>query len=147
MRNEFGRRKGAHVAKFLLLGVVFVGAVGFVTMQLWNCLIPELFHGPVITFWQALGLLLLGKLLFGWHNHHNSWHDKWGRGGEWKARMREKMSKMTPEEQERMKEAFRNRCRPGFGRSRDRQEEWQRYWSDDSPKGPEDPKNEEKESH
>jgi hypothetical protein len=145
MRNEFGRRKGAHVAKFLVLGVVFVGAVGFATMQLWNCLIPELFHGPVISFWQALGLLLLGKLLFGWHNHHNSWNDKWGRGGDWKAKMREKMAHMTPEEQERMKEAFRNRCRPGFGRNR--REEWQKYWSDDTAKGPEDPKNEEKESH
>jgi hypothetical protein len=146
MRNEYGRRKGARIAKFLVLGVVFIGAIGFVTMQLWNCLIPELFHGPVISFWQALGLLLLGKLIFGWHNHHNSWNDKWERGREWKSKIREKMAHMTPEEQERMKEALRNRCRPGFGRGR--REAWERYWEDNDPKkSPEDEKNEEKESH
>ncbi|MGO4290046.1 hypothetical protein [Chitinophaga sp. RAB17] len=148
MRNEYGRRNGGRIAKFIVFGIVFMVAVGFATMQLWNCLIPELFHGPVISYWQALGLLLLGKLLFGWHNHHNSWNDKWNRGREWKEKLRQKMSHMTPEEQDRMKEALRNRCRPGFGRTR--REEWERYWSDDTNdtrKGPDDQKNEEKESH
>lgn len=134
MRHTYGRRnKGLHVMKFLVLGIVFITAVGFATMLLWNNLIPDLFHGPIITFWQALGLLLLGKLLFGWHNHHGS---KWERGREWKARMREKMANMTPEEQERMKEYFRNRCR-GFGGWRHDQWEERR----------DDLKNEEKESH
>ncbi|SEW30551.1 hypothetical protein [Chitinophaga arvensicola] len=132
MRNEFGRRKGAHVLKFILLGAVFVVAVGFVTMTLWNCLIPELFHGPVITFWQALGLLLLGKLLFGWNSHH----DKFNRGREWKARMKEKLSNMTPEEQEKMREHFRNRCGTGFGG-------WRR---EQGNRDTDQPKNEEKES-
>ncbi|MBS0029494.1 hypothetical protein ACTJJ0_15625 [Chitinophaga sp. 22321] len=147
MRNEYGRRKGWHVAKFLVLGVVFITAIGFATMTLWNCLIPELFHGPIITFWQAIGLLLLGKLLFGWHNHHKSWDDKWARGREWKAKLREKMAHMTPEEQARMREQLRNRCRPGFGR--DRREAWERYWDNPSAKDTDqdDPKNEEKESH
>ena len=132
MRKEYGRRKGLHIAKFLVMGIVFITVVGFVTMQLWNCLIPDLFHGPVITFWQALGLLLLGKLLFGWHNHQRSWGGRWGRG-DWKARMREKMANMTPEQQEKMKEHLRNRCRSSFGW---KPEEW------DDPAG-----GKEKESH
>ncbi|MBO9730542.1 MAG: hypothetical protein J7623_18010 [Chitinophaga sp.] len=141
MRNEYGRGKGAKVAKFLVLGVIFIAVIGFATMYLWNLLIPELFHGPVITFWQALGLLLLGKLLFGWHSHH----DKWNRGREWKSRLKEKMAHMTPEEQERMREALRNRCRPGFGRGR--REAWERYWEDDFPKEPGKPNSEANESH
>jgi len=146
MRHEYGRRKGGQIAKFIVLGVVFIAAVGFATMYLWNLLIPELFHGPIISFWQALGLLLLGKLLFGWHSHHNAWNDKWSRGREWKARLKEKMAHMTPEEQDRMREALRNRCRPGFGRG-GRHEAWEKYWEDEFPKEPGKPTNEANESH
>ena len=145
MRNDFRRsRKGLHILKFMAMGAAFILAIGFVTMTLWNCLIPDLFHGPVITFWQALGLLLLGKLLFGWHNHHNrSWEDKWARGREWKAKFREKMAHMTPEEQARVREQLRNRCGRGFGGSR--REGWGRYWSDmdEAPRKPEEPNKDE----
>lgn len=34
-------------------------------MQLWNSLVPQLFHLSAITFWQDVGLLVLSKLLFG----------------------------------------------------------------------------------
>ncbi|PSL50173.1 hypothetical protein CLV51_1011517 [Chitinophaga niastensis] len=142
MRNEFGKRRGFHIAKFLVMGVVFIIVVGFATMLLWNYLIPELFHGPVITYWQALGLLLLGKLLFGWHNHQRSWGGggRWGGGGDWKARIKEKMAHMTPEQQEKMKQHLRNRCRPGYA--------WGADWDwDDTKKEDEDIKKEDKESH
>ncbi|MEX2336240.1 MAG: hypothetical protein WD555_03110 [Fulvivirga sp.] len=67
-------------------------------MLLWNGLIPELFNGPIITFWQALGLFLLTKLVFGGV----------GRRGEppWKSKWREKMNAMPPEERERIKKRF-----------------------------------------
>jgi hypothetical protein len=32
-------------------------------MILWNALIPTLFHGPVLSFWQTAGLFLLSKIL------------------------------------------------------------------------------------
>ncbi len=48
---------------FGILGVAFVIAVVFGVQALWNWLIPELFHGPVITFWQTAGLFLLSKIL------------------------------------------------------------------------------------
>ena len=38
---------------------------GYVMMHLWNWLIPSLFNGPVIEFWQAIGLFVLSKMLFG----------------------------------------------------------------------------------
>jgi hypothetical protein len=48
---------------FGILGVAFVIGVTFGVQALWNSLIPELFHGPVLTFWQTAGLFILSKIL------------------------------------------------------------------------------------
>lgn len=112
-------RKPFGILKFIVLGLIFIGAIGFITMTLWNWLVPELFHGPMISFWQALGILLLGKLLFGWHGHQKGgWRGApWG----WKERMRRRWEHMTPEERERMQAKFRQYCgnRPPFGQEWD----------------------------
>jgi hypothetical protein len=50
-------------AGFGILGLGFITLAVFITMSLWNCLIPALFHGPVLTFWQTAGLFLLSKIL------------------------------------------------------------------------------------
>jgi hypothetical protein len=89
---------------------------GFIVKTLWNGLIPDIFHGPQITFVQAIGLFLLSKVLFftfrpwggGWRNHRA--------GGHWKNRWQEKMAKMTPEEKEKFKAEWQRRCGWGFNR-------------------------------
>jgi 4-hydroxybenzoate polyprenyltransferase len=43
--------------------MLFIG--GQVVMSLWNWLLPELFGLQRVTFWQALGLLVLSRILFG----------------------------------------------------------------------------------
>jgi hypothetical protein len=48
---------------FGILGIAFVFLAIYVTMSLWNWLIPSLFHGPVLTYWQTAGLFLLSKIL------------------------------------------------------------------------------------
>ncbi|MBK7650957.1 MAG: hypothetical protein IPJ20_09725 [Flammeovirgaceae bacterium] len=56
------------VGKMVMFAVVAVCiAFGVVmgTMYLWNWVIPEVFNGPVINFWQTLGLLALSKIFFG----------------------------------------------------------------------------------
>ena len=50
-------------AGFGILGLGFVILAVFITMSLWNWLIPQLFHGPVLTFWQTAGLFILSKIL------------------------------------------------------------------------------------
>jgi hypothetical protein len=50
-------------AGFAVLGIGFIILAVFVTMSLWNALIPSLFHGPVLTFWQTAGIFLLSKIL------------------------------------------------------------------------------------
>jgi len=48
---------------FGILGLGFITLAVFLTMSLWNALIPQLFHGPVLTFWQTAGLFILSKIL------------------------------------------------------------------------------------
>lgn len=70
---------------FGILGVAFVIGVIFGVQALWNCLIPELFHGPVLTFWQTAGLFLLSKILLtgvapgrsGSHHGNREWRKKY----------------------------------------------------------------------
>ena len=97
--------RAAKVAKVLVIAAVAITAVGFVVMSLWNALMPELFGLHRLTFWQALGLLLLAKLLFGGFHRHS------GGGGRWRKHMRERWEQMTPEERERFRQGMG--CGPG----------------------------------
>jgi len=69
-------------AGFGILGVGFVILMVFGVRELWNWLIPELFNGPVLTFWQTAGLFLLSKILLTGvapgprHNHKKEWRRK-----------------------------------------------------------------------
>jgi hypothetical protein len=96
------------VLKIVLLAIVAVFLFGFVTMQLWNWLMPAVFGLKAITFWQALGLLVLGKILFGGFHKHG------GGGRGWRRDMAERWARMTPEEREKFRAGMRGRC--GFGR-------------------------------
>jgi hypothetical protein len=84
-RHRCGGRK--HRAGWILLGIVgftaFAFLFGAVVMWLWNGLMPAVFHLGTITYWQAVGLSVLARLLFGSLHHGPS-----GRGrhsfGPWK---------------------------------------------------------------
>jgi hypothetical protein len=98
--------------KFWIIKVIFLAAVaiigfGFAVMLLWNALIPDLFHGPVIGFGQAIGLLVLSKILLkgmgGCGRNHWRHHS-------WRERMQQKMDAMSPEEREKFREQWRKRC-------------------------------------
>ena len=56
-------------AKIALLAVVFVSVAGAVVMWLWNALVPDIFGVSEITWVQALGLLVLARLLVGGRGH------------------------------------------------------------------------------
>ncbi len=77
-------------------------------MLLWNYLVPDLFHGPVVVYPQALGLMILAKLLVGFHGfgrHRGPWgqHHCHGHGrGHWRMHM-------SREEREKFRQEFRRR--------------------------------------
>src|SRR5262252_4936568 len=95
----------APVALFAM--VLFVALGGWGVRVLWNWLLPPLFGWPVITFWQALGLLVLCRLLFGGMGFHR------GVGSNMRGRMRERWAGMTPEERERLRQKMGEHF--GFG--------------------------------
>ncbi|MFD0796094.1 hypothetical protein ACFQZJ_01370 [Maribacter chungangensis] len=57
--------KGVKIFFFILLGIGIAFLVGYVVMRLWNWLMPELFNLPLISYWQAIGVLALAKIIFG----------------------------------------------------------------------------------
>ncbi len=61
----------------LFLAVFFGFVFGYFVMLLWNWLMPELFAFKTITFWQAFGIVILGKLIFGGGMQHRDYHDRW----------------------------------------------------------------------
>ena len=104
------------IAPLAILGMaIFVWIGGQLVMLLWNWLAPELFGFKQVSFWQALGLLALCRILFGslgigGGGNRNS---RRGMGGRMRERMHERMDErweqMTDEERERFRQGFRDR--------------------------------------
>ena len=92
-------------------GTLFIAGYTYVVMSLWNWLVPDIFHGPLITFWQAAGLILLAKLFVGFHR---GWGGGRYRHYMWKERMKERFENMSPEQ----KEAFKQQMKDRWGRGR-----------------------------
>jgi hypothetical protein len=96
------------IAPLAVLGMLlFIVIGGEVVLQLWNWLLPTLFGWRQITFWQALGLLALCRILFGGFGFHGASRSRGRR------RMEERCERMTPEERERFRQRMRERW--GFG--------------------------------
>ena len=102
------RRKLIWIAPLALVGMAaFVALGGAIVRWLWNWLLPPMFGWHPITFWQAVGLLALCRILFG----------GLGLGGNPGSRARrraaERWENLPPEERERLRERMRERW--GFG--------------------------------
>jgi Ca2+/H+ antiporter, TMEM165/GDT1 family len=105
----------------IVVCVLGVGALlSFIVMSLWNMILPAAITGVnPINFWQALGLLILSKILFGgfnggWKHKKEQWMHK---KEQWKNKMNAKLENMSPEEREQFKQELRNRCRAPWSRS------------------------------
>ena len=81
----------------VLFGIAWLGIMALLTMGLWNVLMPAILRVPAISFWQALALFLLSRVLFG-RFAGSSWirKSRYVRG--WKE--------LTPEERERFRRAM-----------------------------------------
>ncbi len=105
MREHGFHHHRGHVLHFLLMIVGGLAIFSLGVMLLWNWLLPTLFGLPQIDFLQAIGLLVLSRLLFGGLGHaHALMH--MGHGGDFRNRMRERWEQMTPEQREQFHERF-----------------------------------------
>src|SRR5688572_8137167 len=95
-------KRGFWIFGMIVIGFIAVFAFTMATMYLWNWLVPVLFAGPIISFWQALGLLALSKILFSGFGkgggHRGHWKSRWD------SRWQEKWKSMSPEDQDRFKQ-------------------------------------------
>ncbi|MCB0638682.1 MAG: hypothetical protein KDC54_18755 [Lewinella sp.] len=93
-----------------LVMLVFFALAAYVVMLLWNAILPEVTGLKTLTYWQAAGLLLLSRILFGrfpsrgknsdhqpWRKHHRPWRQKW--------------MEMSEEERVAFREQWRERCK------------------------------------
>jgi hypothetical protein len=102
------RKKLFFIIPAAIVGIalfIFIG--GWLVMHLWNWLLPMLFGWRMITFWQAVGILALCRILFGGVS---------GRGMHRRFsghRMGKRFGHMTPEEREKFREGMRAKW--GFG--------------------------------
>ena len=88
--------------KIVVLVLAGIAALGWVVMALWNWLLPNLFFGVrEIDYWQAMGVLLLSKILFGGFRGHCGGHKKWHQ---------HRLESMTPEEREKFKSGMSGWC-------------------------------------
>jgi hypothetical protein len=106
-----GRRGLAHVSRVVVTVIVAFVVFGFVTMQLWNWLMPAIFGLRTISFLQAVGLVLLSKILL------SGDRGPWAGRRRWRKHMEERWAQMTPEERERFRAGMQGRC--GWGRDRE----------------------------
>ena len=98
------KRHWRKALKILVFAVVAAVVLSAAVMSLWNWLMPPIFGWRLITFWQALGLLVLSRMLFGRFGGGP------GRRMHWRHRMMERWNQMTPEERERFAEGMRGHC-------------------------------------
>lgn len=107
------RKKWIFIAPLAILGMLVFAAIGGELVRyLWNWLLPPLFGVPQITFWQALGMLLLCRILFGGFGLHGSDRSRVRTrvADRLVDRMGDRWDAMTPEERERFRKRLRERC-------------------------------------
>ncbi len=97
MKRKFSAGK---VLLVIVLGAAAITAITFVIMTLWNRVLVEVVSVNPVSFWQAMGIFALSKILFGFgggrgHGGHPFW---------WNREIRQKMRNMNEEEREKFKE-------------------------------------------
>ena len=113
------RKNWIFIAPAAIAGIVlftFIG--GEIVKVLWNWLLPPLFGFRPLTFWHALGLLALCRILFGGFGLSGGSRSHSGMRSRIAERVSDRMADrvgdrwatMTPEERERFRQRVRDRC-------------------------------------
>jgi hypothetical protein len=92
---------------FIAAGAVLI--FGAVVQWLWNAILPGLLNVAAISYWQAVGLLVLCKILFsGWHGSHHKFHRHWQRHHQWHDA--DWWMKLPEEERNKIRQEWEKRC-------------------------------------
>ena len=117
MNFEYKQRNGFRGKRAFFIPIIVVSLFIFsgVVMFLWNTILPAAITGVhIITFWQAMGILVLSKILFGGfkglHDHGHEHHRH-----HMERDLREKWMQMDPQEREKMRDELKNEWKQRFG--------------------------------
>ena len=91
---------------YVIVFIAFVSIFGWIVMFLWNAILPDTVGVKPLTFWKAVGLLILAKILFGGFGGRKGFGKKSPR-----SYWRNKCKNMSEEEREQMKSKWKERCR------------------------------------
>ncbi len=108
-------RRAFKVFFMIIAAIVFLLLFGYGFMLLWNWLMPEVFGLPILSYWKAVGILIMAKLLFG--NFTGKGHKKYSK-----------------KPRKNFRERMRNSCNNNFSK-------WQFYdefWKEEGEKAFED---------
>ncbi len=104
------RKRPYLIPFFILIGVAAFALFGWVVMLLWNGVLAPAVGANLIGFWQAVGILILSRILVGGfgggRGHRRGWH--------WRDNYRN----MSPEEKAKFKEDIRKHW--GWGGEEDK---------------------------
>ncbi len=101
------RKKLFFELPFIIIAAIFL--LGFVVMLLWNFIFPAVLHAQRITYWQAVGLFLLCRILFfGFRRRYGDHKPNMWRGGG--SPWRQKWMNMNDEERAKFREEWKKRC-------------------------------------
>ena len=105
------KRRFVFAIPVIMLAFVFLG--GLAVMLLWNTILPAVLGVTVVTYWQAIGILALSRLLFGGFKGGPPWGGRRG-GPPWKnqwVNMTDEEKTKLKEEMIKRKEEWRNKFR------------------------------------
>jgi hypothetical protein len=104
--SRFRKKFGFFMPVLVVMGLLFFG---FLVMQLWNAILPEVAPVKPLSFWQATGLLILCRILFGgFGGGRGGWMGRQGYPG--KGPGRKKWMEMSEEERVTFRQEWRKRC-------------------------------------
>ena len=106
MKRRFWFGKAVMILVFC---TAFVMLFSFIVMSLWNAILPAVLGVKLITFWQAMGILVLSKILFsgfgGFHHKKEQFRNRF------RQKMMAKWETMSPEEKQKFKDEWKDRCK------------------------------------
>jgi hypothetical protein len=100
--NNFKKKKPLFI--LMILAIIFVLPV--VVMLLWNAILPDVIGVNTITYWQAVGIFILSKILFGGFKSGG----RPSKGGFGRNKFKEKFMNMDDEQKSKFKEEWKKRC-------------------------------------
>lgn len=103
MKYTRSGRKGFAVRFLLIIPVIFL-LLTLTVMLLWNAVLPPVLGVNSLGYWQAGGLLLLCRILFGGFGFQRP------KGGPGRGGPPGRFKNMTPEERERIRAEWKKRC-------------------------------------